>query len=40
MLRGIGSVQAFNTVTIKSRVDGNIVKVGLSRGSWSIRANC
>ena len=26
IVRGIGSVQAYNTVTVKSRVDGNIVK--------------
>ena len=32
MVRGIGSVQAFNTVTVKSRVDGNIVKVGFVEG--------
>ena len=30
-LQGIGTVQAFNTVTVKSRVDGQIVKVGLHR---------
>jgi len=32
VVRGIGSVQAFNTVTVKSRVDGNIVKVGFVEG--------
>jgi multidrug efflux system membrane fusion protein len=32
IIRGIGSVQAFNTVTIKSRVDGNIVKVAFTEG--------
>jgi membrane fusion protein, multidrug efflux system len=32
ILRGIGSVQAFNTVTVKSRVDGNIVKIGFVEG--------
>jgi membrane fusion protein, multidrug efflux system len=31
-VRGIGSVQAFNTVTIKSRVDGQIVKVDFTEG--------
>lgn len=32
VVRGIGSVQAFNTVTVRSRVDGNIVKVAYSEG--------
>jgi multidrug efflux system membrane fusion protein len=32
LLRGIGTVQAFNTVTIKSRVDGAIVKVAFTEG--------
>ncbi|HXC90195.1 MAG TPA: efflux RND transporter periplasmic adaptor subunit [Stellaceae bacterium] len=32
VVRGIGSVQAFNTVTVKSRVDGNIVKVAFVEG--------
>jgi multidrug efflux system membrane fusion protein len=32
ILRGIGTVQAFNSVTVKSRVDGNIVKVGFAEG--------
>jgi multidrug efflux system membrane fusion protein len=31
-LQGIGTVQAFNTVTVKSRVDGPIVKVGFTEG--------
>lgn len=31
-VRGIGSVQAFNTVTVKSRVDGQIVKVDFVEG--------
>jgi membrane fusion protein, multidrug efflux system len=31
-LNGIGTVQAYNTVTIKSRVDGQIVKVDFSEG--------
>lgn len=31
-LQGIGTVQAFNTVTVKSRVDGAIVKVGFVEG--------
>ncbi|MBV9861642.1 MAG: efflux RND transporter periplasmic adaptor subunit [Alphaproteobacteria bacterium] len=31
-LQGIGSVQAFNTVSVKSRVDGQIVKVAFTEG--------
>ena len=31
-LNGIGTVQAFNMVTIRSRVDGQIVKVGFKEG--------
>jgi multidrug efflux system membrane fusion protein len=31
-LTGIGSVQAYNTVTIKTRVDGQIVKVNFAEG--------
>lgn len=31
-LQGIGTVQAYNTVTIKSRVDGQIVGVGFTEG--------
>lgn len=34
VVRGIGTVQAFNTVTVKSRVDGNIVKVGFVEGQF------
>src|ERR1700759_3135432 len=34
IVRGIGSVQAFNTVTVKSRVDGNIVKVAFTEGQF------
>jgi membrane fusion protein, multidrug efflux system len=34
MVRGIGSVQAYNTVTVKSRVDGNIVKVAFAEGQY------
>jgi membrane fusion protein, multidrug efflux system len=33
-IRGLGSVQAFNTVTVKSRVDGNIVKIGYVEGQY------
>ena len=32
ILRGIGAVQAYNTVSIKSRVDGNIVQVAYKEG--------
>lgn len=32
ILNGIGSVQAYNTVTIRSRVDGQIVKVAFKEG--------
>src|SRR4029077_6244010 len=32
ILNGIGSVQAYNTVTIRSRVDGQIVKVNFAEG--------
>ena len=28
IVRGLGTVEAFNTVTVKSRVDGNIEKIG------------
>jgi membrane fusion protein, multidrug efflux system len=34
IVRGIGSIQAFNTVTVKSRVDGNIVKIGFVEGQF------
>lgn len=34
IVRGIGSVQAYNTVTVKSRVDGNIVKVAFTEGQY------
>jgi membrane fusion protein, multidrug efflux system len=32
LLRGIGTVQAYNMVTVKSRVDGQIVKVNFKEG--------
>jgi multidrug efflux system membrane fusion protein len=31
-VRGLGAVQAFNTVTLKSRVDGEIIKVDFTEG--------
>ena len=34
VLEGVGSVQAYNTVTVKSRVDGNIVKLGYREGQF------
>ena len=32
IIRGLGSVQAFNTVTVKSRVDGQITQVAFQEG--------
>ena len=32
LVRGIGAVQAFNTVTVKTRVDGQIVKLDFTEG--------
>lgn len=34
IVRGLGTVEAFNTVTVKSRVDGNIEKVGYQEGQY------
>ena len=34
IVRGIGSAQAFNKVTVKSRIDGNIVKVAFTEGEY------
>lgn len=34
IVRGLGTVEAFNTVTIKSRVDGNIEKIGFQEGQY------
>ena len=34
IIRGLGSVQAFNTVTVKSRVDGQITNVAFQEGQY------
>jgi multidrug efflux system membrane fusion protein len=34
IVRGIGAVEAYNTVTVKSRVDGNIIKIGYDEGQY------
>ena len=34
IVRGIGTVEAFNTVTVKSRIDGNIVRVAYTEGQF------
>jgi membrane fusion protein, multidrug efflux system len=39
ILRGIGAVQAFNTVTVKSRVDGNIIEVAYKEGQFVHRGD-
>jgi membrane fusion protein, multidrug efflux system len=31
-LQGLGNVQPFNTVTVKSRVDGEVIKIGFKQG--------
>ena len=31
-LKGLGVVQPFNTVTVKSRVDGEVTKIGFKQG--------
>jgi multidrug efflux system membrane fusion protein len=31
-LKGLGTVQPFNTVTVKSRVDGEVIKIGFKQG--------
>ena len=37
-LTGLGTVQAFNTVTVKTRVDGELVKVAFTEARTSGRA--
>ena len=32
-LKGLGTVQPFNTVTVKSRVDGEVIKIGFKQGA-------
>jgi multidrug efflux system membrane fusion protein len=39
IVRGVGAVQAFNTVTVKSRVDGNIEKIGYQEGQYVHKAD-
>src|SRR5438046_4841434 len=34
IIRGLGSVQAFNTVTVKSRADGQSTQVGCQEGQY------
>jgi len=34
IIRGLGSVQAFNTVTVKSRIDGQITQVAFQEGQY------
>ena len=34
VVRGVGSVAAFNTVSVKSRVDGNIVQIAFAEGQF------
>lgn len=38
IVRGIGTVEAFNTVSVKSRVDGNIVQIAFTEGQF-VHAN-
>jgi membrane fusion protein, multidrug efflux system len=39
IVRGIGSVHAYNMVTVKSRVDGNIVKVAFTEVQYVHQGN-
>ena len=39
-LDGLGSVTAFNTVTVRTRVDGEVIKVAYHEGRSSRRAIC
>jgi multidrug efflux system membrane fusion protein len=34
LIRGVGTVQAFNMVSVKSRVDGNIVQIAFTEGQF------
>jgi hypothetical protein len=34
LVRGVGTVQAFNMVSVKSRVDGNIVQIAFTEGQF------
>ena len=36
-LIGLGTVQPYDTVTVRSRVDGQIIKVAFRQGRWSRR---
>ena len=39
-LTGLGTVQGFNTVLVRTRVDGRSIKSASRKVSWSIRAIC
>ncbi len=39
-LLGLGSVQGFNTVLVRTRVDGQIDKIAFKKANWSMRAIC
>ena len=38
VIEGLGQVQAYNTVTVRARVDGQIIKIGFEEGQTSRRA--